>query len=497
LSKKNLFLFVIILMVTGIFLRIPDITQGLQGDEQILMDRGYDLLKQLKAEKSLEGYKPCYDLKRYKYVSYSDTKFPFNIFIKAHHPGYFSTILFATFMKLSLSKKNITISDLIQLRWVQSLLLIIYVICLSLLFIYKLKLPPLIPFLFGIFILTEPAILGESRLIKQDVLLMIFLTSSIIFFYMFIKLKNESYLIFSGIFIGISWTIKLISMPFFIISLIFLIYLAIKNKNILLPFKYIIIVYISLLMFSPNIWSSPIGGLYDMLKIAKDSPQVPKELIPFSSNIYYFLRIFSHISVLYIIFFIFSLISLFKHPDIWNKYIFINILVMFILNFMIYIKCPRYIIGVIPITLVLSFDFLNYLEIRSGKKILLILISLTFIVHMFNFISFYPYHSSYTWEFLKIEPVAPYERLDRTIMLPQIAEYLENNNIKEVKVLTGDFLLQYYYSGKALPLKDWSGEWLLVSQKYFNQIPSELTCPYKIFKFKGQEIYRLYRKQGL
>ena len=129
-SRSGLLLGVALLVAFGAALRIPDLEQGITGDELLWLDRGYDLLSQVGLADGLPGYEIHYaDLAKRRHADLGREAGPFSITIKAHHPGYLSTISIATVM-LALLPPSPDVSELIRVRWVQSGCLIAFVCCL-------------------------------------------------------------------------------------------------------------------------------------------------------------------------------------------------------------------------------------------------------------------------------------------------------------------------------------------------------------------------------
>lgn len=486
--------FLMIIMV-GVAPRVPDVRQGLQNDEQLWLDRAHDLLRQAGFAGLVPGYVPKYQAARWPYAHTTGHVFPFNISIKAHHPGYLPAMLVAAGMTLLLPPDP-GIGEIVRVRCIQSVILVLCVVICFHLLVRKLGTSRLAALAFCLFVLTEPALLAESRLIKQDAVLTACLTMSILTFSIFLKSRERSFLWAAGALLGAACATKMVSLPFFVLSVLVLVLLAARRSEgvgALVIGRYCLVFYLVVLVFSPNVWSRPVSGFYDVVKVALASPQVTLARPDSASGLAAFLSTFKHLSMLYPLCLVAALVGLVRHPRLRNFYVLACLLIVFLLGFASGIKNPRYLLPAVPLTLYLCLPVFERLAAWSKPVAICVLVVLPCALHASNFLNFYPYNAVYTWEFAE---KSDHVRLTSSILLPQIANYLESRGIRKVQVRTGAESLGYYYAGEAAAWSNWDGEWFLVSRKYYGSVPDFLEPSDKSFAFRGQEIYRLYRRRG-
>jgi len=130
----------------------------------------------------------------------------------------------------------------------------------------------------------------------------------------------------------------------------------------------------------------------------------------------------------------------------------------------------------VPLALFMSLGVLDNMVKQRRMLPVLCFLVVFLLVHFWDCVNLYPYHFQ-----------------SGSILLPQIAAYLEERQIGEVQVCTGKEVLSYYYCGRATDLSNWKSGWFLIGRKYYARIPPDIGLPEKVFMFGHQEIYRLYR----
>ena len=492
LSRAATVVCCVLLAVAGLSLRAPDLRQGLQIDEQMWLDRAYDLLRQARLSDSLDGYKPGFDVSRCRCVEFPGRPFPLDIAIRAHHPGYLSTLAVAGTMKLALPRDP-TIEDLIRVRWLQSVVLTAYAVACFLLLQQAFGFEPLTAVAFALFVLSEPALLAESRLIKQDVLITTSLTLCVFCFAAFLNGRSKAWLWASAVAGGAVCATKVAFLPVVLGSFLILIVLALRRRrkvDLLTVLAWGALCYACAFVVSPNVWPRPFLGYGYVLRTALRSPQASLGRPGPFENLVAFLATFKHLSMLLPAVLVAAVIFLARRPSPTRLYVAACAAVCLAINYFSAVKSPRYVLPAVPLVLFLGLQAFPWMPGRLRTRALVAFIVVSCALHAVNYAGYYPYHAVYTWEFAEKTPNV---RLTRSILMPQIADELRRRGARQVWVRTGKETLRHYYDGDARELRKWRDGWLLVSEKYYGLIPPDAGPPEKVFRFRGQEIYRLYR----
>lgn len=119
--------------------------------------------------------------------------------------------------------------------------------------------------IFTILLSFEPFILGNSRLYHLDVLFMLFSLNSLLFFYSYLEKKTIWFALLAGIFAGLSFLTKSVSVgiPLFFIGVASL--LILKRKSKLFVIKGIAVfltsMFVTVFLLFPALWVAPISTL--------------------------------------------------------------------------------------------------------------------------------------------------------------------------------------------------------------------------------------------
>jgi hypothetical protein len=480
------------LLVGGSLMRIPTVRQGLLGDERLWLDRGQDVLTQLPGVDPVTGYEPGNDLTRRPYLRYEVRPGPATI--PAHHPGALTTLVTAFAMR-ALLPEHPGIGSLVRLRAVFSGLLVLSGTACFLLLVRLSQAGVGSALLFAAFLLTEPMLLGESRIIRQDALLVSLLTPGAILFGGFLDSGRKRLLVLAGALFGLACATKLVAFAYVLLGIVFLA-AADRARWGLDLLRFVAGFYVAFLVANPTIWGHPLTGFFDLSRIALESSQAQGSELGLLSNLRHCARTLTHLSPLFLVLLALALVHLAHSPqrDRRSLYLAANGLAAFGVLFASSIKEARYLLPAVPFAALLALRTLDSLAAPRRKLAIGLGLLVTLVLHGASLVSHFPYHSVYTWEVLGTRIEFPHERLTRTILLPEVGAYLDQHRIGEVDVQTGHQNLAYYYSGVAQPLRDWDREWILVSEKYFHQIPPGFDPPVKTFWFREHEVFRLYHQ---
>lgn len=491
-----------ILLLVGLGYRLPDVDQGLLVDEVLWLERSHDFRKQIFKEISQENRRYCNDIASLKHVPSSGKDWPLNISIKSHHPGYMTAILYGFAQKIFSINDLRSGADVILLRYVQSIFLILLAIIFFAISAGRSRDSTgiIISLLASLFLVTEPFLLGESVTIKQDILLTAFQVMGLIFFCQYSEKKSYGMLTGCGIFLGLALATKLTSSTLIILTFLFLLYEYYQNRKRqdFISLAYLLFLVLGIfIIVSPNIWAHPFSGIIDVIRVAKSSPQADSSKLTVQSILFYSLKMFTHFSPFVIAIVVAAYYFLLKTVDRQKKYLLVALTLILLPALFSSIKDPCYLIPFVTLSIyTISLYSAQMSSLRMRKWISVYLAAGVFFNCWADW-KFHPYPMVYSWPGVEMNEDVQLERLDRSILLPQIADYLRKTNIQKLDIYTGKCSLEYYFSGEVSEVSSPTQEWFLVSQKYFHlPVASDYQLK-QIFTFNNQEIFKLYRKNFL
>ena len=127
-------------------------------------------------------------------------------------------------------------------------------------------------FLKAFFVITllsfEPFIIGNSRLLHMDILLMLFLFISLLLVYLFTQKQNLGYLVLAGLSFSLAFLTKSVGLGGILYSLLFLVFSLYKKVDSKFIVKYLLLLVLFFVLFTfllfPALWVEPVKVLLDI-----------------------------------------------------------------------------------------------------------------------------------------------------------------------------------------------------------------------------------------
>lgn len=484
-----------LIFLVGMALRVPDPEQGLNNDELAWVQRGHDLLRQFDLDGSISGIKSK-ALKKKRHVPASGDEFPFDVSIKAHHPGYFTAWLSGLGLLLHPGDYR-DLDHLIGLRLMQAIPFSAFCAFLAWFLRRELGSSLVVSVALGGLLVTEPQLVGETRQIKQDGLAVVLSGCLILMALRYLRRPSRGTLLGLASIGALMLATKLALAPVFLVVLcsVALAHPSWRERAAIAGL-FAGVSYGVFLLLAPNIWGDPITGPLRLLGSAAGSEQLQGKRAPFWWDVYYDLRMLRHISVPAVAMLGVALFAVWRLRRSVAWMLGSCMLLILATACVSTWKSTRYILPVLPLAAIaIARPLTDWWTRRPRLTRAVLLLSLA--SHLYSFATFYPYHLVYTWEFWLTPENPKYESISTAILGPQVARELSQRGIKRISMWNrGSF--SYYYDGEIVGFDAMSmkrkdrPEWLLISNKHVKKF-RKIKKITKTFAFKERPVLHLVR----
>lgn len=471
-------------MVLGLLVRLPEPAQGLAADEALWLARASDLAMQLGWLELPTAQPYLMGLDDRRHVDLG------GLTIKAHHPGHVTAFLYAAGLAIGQVGPNDQ-AGFLMMRWLSGVSVVVLGLALMLalhrwggLSIVQAALPAMI-------LLTAPTLLGESRMLRQDALLTVWVGGAALAAWRAMHTRRTSWLYVSSICGGLAVGTKLFALA--PLGALWLGMAVVTQRPLWLGVA-LAGTALCFLAVSPNLWPDPAAGVRAILALTFGSQEVPGSdhfsLWRWPGNV---ARTLTAVSPLFVLSLGFAM-ARWRHLGAPERVLLVTGALVPSLVALSPIPLGRYVLPawmliLIPAAVALK----DWSPRRAG-----VMLGAVLALHGASFVAWYPYPMLYRWEPLALggNPLDAPDQLGAALG-PQLAADLEQHGIAHVAA-SAPIPLQLYFQGSvthhipdpkrpAVP-----ASWLLLIDQERHHAPACAGSPVQAYRHMGTTHYLLY-----